>query len=67
MTTKVIKALESIKDLALFKDTSLSFIGVTALAYYLEHRISEDTVALRMTGLFPNEYMIDPSTLILMR
>ena len=88
MTAKVIEALESIKDLALFKDSSLSFIGGTALAYYLKHRISEDidiicdkplpykkiipfiqgiggkklrdenTVALRMAGLFPDEYML---------
>lgn len=88
MTAKVIEALGSIKDLALFKDTSLSFIGGTALAYYLQHRISEDidiicskalphreiisiiesiggrklrdenSVALRMAGLFPDEYML---------
>ena len=88
MTAKVIEALESVKDLAIFKDTSLSFIGGTALAYYLNHRISEDidiicskalpyreiisivesiggrklrdenAVALRMAGLFPDEYML---------
>ena len=88
MTLKVTETLESIKDLPLFKDISLSFIGGTALAYYLQHRISEDidiicskalpykeiipaiesiggrklrdenSVALRMTGLFPDEYML---------
>ena len=88
MTAKVIEALESVKDLAFFKDISLSFIGGTAFAYYLDHRISEDidiicdkplpykkiipfvqsiggkklrdenAVALRMAGLFPDEYML---------
>jgi len=31
MTAKVIEALESIKDLQLFEDSSLTFIGGTAL------------------------------------
>jgi predicted nucleotidyltransferase component of viral defense system len=88
MTLKVTETLESIKDLPLFENISLSFIGGTALAYYLQHRISEDidiicskalpykeiipaiesigghklrdenSVALRMAGLFPDEYML---------
>jgi len=88
MTAKVIEALETIKELTLFKDSSLSFVGGTALAYYLNHRISEDidiicdgplpykkiipsiqslggkklcdenAVALRMAGLFPDEYLL---------
>ncbi len=88
MTAKVIEALESIKSLNIFEDSDLYFIGGTALAYYLNHRISEDidiismeplpykkivstitgmggnklrdenTVALRMVGLFPDEYML---------
>ena len=42
MTAKVIEALESIKDLQIFEDSPLAFIGGTALAYTLGHRISED-------------------------
>lgn len=42
MTAKVIEALESIKSLDMFEDLALYFIGGTALAYYLDHRISED-------------------------
>jgi len=88
MTVNVTNALEKIKSLALFNDFSLYFIGGTALAYYLQHRISEDidiistqtlpykniiasiesiggrklrdenTLALRLAGLFPDEYML---------
>jgi hypothetical protein len=88
MTAKVIKALESIKDLQIFEESALAFIGGTALAYTLGHRISEDidiicnkplayqniitsvqsiggkklrdenSVALRMAGLFPDEHML---------
>lgn len=88
MTAKVIEALENIKSLEIFTDSHLHFIGGTALAYYLKHRISEDidiisteplpykkiipvitgmggkklrdenVVALRMAGLFPDEYML---------
>ncbi len=88
MTAKVIEALESIKSLKIFDDLPLYFIGGTALAYHLEHRISEDidiisnqllpyrsiittiesiggrklrdegAVALRLAGLFPDEYML---------
>lgn len=87
MTANVIEALDRIKQLSLFDD-AYYFIGGTALAYYLEHRISEDidiisskplaykdiipaiealggeklrdenAVALRMAGLFPDEYML---------
>jgi hypothetical protein len=42
MTVRVKKALEHIKSLEIFNTTGLYFIGGTALAYYLEHRISED-------------------------
>ena len=42
MTVNVTNALESIKSLSLFNDSSFYFIGGTALAYYLQHRISED-------------------------
>jgi hypothetical protein len=42
MTVRVIAVLESIKSLEMFKNSSLYFIGGTALSYYLEHRISED-------------------------
>jgi len=87
VTANVIEALDRIKYLSLFDD-AYYFIGGTALAYYLEHRISEDidiisskplaykdiisaiealggrklrdenAVALRMAGLFPDEYML---------
>ncbi len=43
MTVSVKKALERIKSLEIFNnDAGLYFIGGTALAYYLDHRISED-------------------------
>lgn len=42
MTAKVIEALEHIKSLEFFNDSTLYFIGGTALSYYLDHRISED-------------------------
>jgi len=42
MTAKVIEALKRIMSLDVFEDPSLYFIGGTALAYYLDHRISED-------------------------
>ena len=42
MTVNVRKALEHIKSLEIFNSTGLYFIGGTALAYYLDHRISED-------------------------
>lgn len=88
MTVNVTHALESIKSLSLFNDSSFYFIGGTALAYYLQHRISEDidiisnqtlpykniiatiesiggrklrdenALALRLAGLFPDEYML---------
>jgi hypothetical protein len=88
MTLNVTNALESIKSLSLFNDSSFYFIGGTALAYYLQHRISEDidiiskqtlpykniiatiqsiggrklrdenALALRLAGLFPDEYML---------
>lgn len=88
MTVNVTNALESIKSLSLFNDSSFYFIGGTALAYYLQHRISEDidiistqtlpykniiatiqsiggrklrdenAFALRLAGLFPDEYML---------
>lgn len=88
MTVKVIEALDRIKNLPLFADDSLYFVGGTALAYVLEHRISEDIdivcnkplpykkiipmiesiggsklrdekeAALRIAGLFPDEYML---------
>ena len=87
MTVNVLETLETIKNSELFKD-ELYFIGGTALAYYLNHRISEDidivsaktlnykkiiplislfgavkiqdenVTALRMAGLFPDEYMM---------
>jgi predicted nucleotidyltransferase component of viral defense system len=87
MTINVSKALNKISDNKIFDD-ELYFIGGTALAYYLNHRISEDidivssktlqykqiilsitslgaikildehVTALRMAGLFPDEYMI---------
>lgn len=87
MTVNVLATLEIIKNSELFND-ELYFVGGTALAYYLNHRISEDIdivstetlnykkiiplisvfgavkiedenfTALRMAGLFPDEYMI---------
>jgi predicted nucleotidyltransferase component of viral defense system len=42
MTAKVIALLDQIKELELFEKYPLYFIGGTALAYYLKHRISED-------------------------
>jgi len=87
MTVNVKKALDKISDNEVFNN-ELYFVGGTALAYYLSHRISEDidivssktlpyrkiissisaleaiklqdenVTALRMAGLFPDEYMI---------
>lgn len=42
MTANVIDLLEKLKDLELFETYPLYFVGGTALAYYLNHRISED-------------------------
>jgi predicted nucleotidyltransferase component of viral defense system len=87
MTINVKNVLDKISNNDIFND-ELYFIGGTALAYYLNHRISEDidivcskslpynqiipnilnfgankiqdenVMALRMAGLFPDEYMI---------
>ena len=87
MTVNVKQALRKIYNNEIFKD-ELYFTGGTALAYYLNHRISEDIdivsslklnhraiisqmntlgarkikdeheTALRMAGLFPDEYMM---------
>lgn len=87
MTANVKNALEKIFQSEIFND-EMYFTGGTALAYYLNHRISEDidivstttlnhrviipnmcaigakklqddnVVALRIAGLFPDEYMI---------
>ena len=87
MTVNVKQVLDKIKDNKIFND-KLYFCGGTSLAYYLNHRISEDidivsakslpykiiipsmttlgatklqdenVTALRMAGLFPDEYMI---------
>lgn len=87
MTASVKKTLEKIFQNEIFND-ELYFTGGTALAYYLNHRISEDidivsaktlnhrviipnmsaigarklqdenVTALRIAGLFPDEYMI---------
>ncbi len=42
MTANVITLLDKIKDLEIFEDYPLYFVGGTALAYYLKHRVSED-------------------------
>lgn len=42
MTARVTALLERIKELDLFETHPLYFVGGTALAYYLKHRISED-------------------------
>lgn len=87
MTINAKQALDKIKNSEIFSD-ELYFAGGTALAYYLNHRISEDidivsvktlpyrksissitalgaiklqdenATALRIAGLFPDEYMI---------
>lgn len=87
MTVSVKQALDKICNNEIFND-ELYFTGGTALAYYLNHRVSEDidivsskalpykkiipaitslgakklqdenVTALRMAGLFPDEYMI---------
>jgi len=87
MTANVKQALNKISNNEIFHD-ELYFTGGTALAYYLNHRVSEDidivsskvlpykriipnitilgatkiqdenVAALRMAGLFPDEYMI---------
>lgn len=87
MTSNVLKALQTIKDLDLF-ESELYFTGGTALAHYINHRISEDidlvsknlleykkiipsmlsigakkiedenVFALRLAGLFPDEYIL---------
>lgn len=87
MTVNVKDALDKISNSEIFND-ELYFVGGTALAYYLNHRISEDidivsaktlnhkviipnmsilgatkledenVTALRMAGMFPDEYMI---------
>jgi hypothetical protein len=88
MTVRVAKLLEQIKEMELFEQYPFAFVGGTALAYYLKHRISEDidiisatplpyrsitdattalggtklndanAMALRLAGLFPDEYML---------
>ena len=87
MTASVKKVLEKIYNNEIFND-ELYFVGGTALAYYLNHRISEDidivsssslnyrtiipnmsvlgakkvedenVTALRLAGLFPDEYIL---------
>ena len=87
MTVNVKQALDKIGNNEIFDD-ELYFTGGTALAFYLNHRVSEDidivsskslpykkiiptitnlgatklqdenVTALRMAGLFPDEYMI---------
>lgn len=87
MTVNVKNVLDKIYNNEIFND-ELYFVGGTALAYYLNHRISEDidivsaktlnhraiipnlsiigakrledenVTALRLAGLFPDEYMI---------
>ena len=87
MTANVKQVIDKISNIEIFND-ELYFAGGTALAYYLNHRISEDIdivsikalpynqiipnitsigavklqdeniTALRMAGLFPDEYMI---------
>ncbi|MDD5400983.1 MAG: nucleotidyl transferase AbiEii/AbiGii toxin family protein [Sulfurimonas sp.] len=87
MTVNVKNALDKICNNEIFNN-ELYFVGGTALAYYLNHRISEDidiisaktlnhryiipsmsvvgakkledenVTALRLAGLFPDEYMI---------
>ncbi len=87
MTSNVLNTLQKIKDLDLFKN-ELYFTGGTALAHYINHRISEDidivsknlleyrkiissmlsvgakkiedenVFALRLAGLFPDEYIL---------
>jgi len=87
MTANVKNVLDKICNNEIFKD-ELYFTGGTALAFYLNHRVSEDidivsskalpykkiiptitslgakkledenVAALRMAGLFPDEYMI---------
>jgi len=87
MTANVKQTIDKICNNEIFDD-ELYFIGGTALAYYLNHRISEDIdiisakalnykqitpsisalgalkiqdeniTALRIAGLFPDEYMI---------
>lgn len=87
MTANVRHVLDTISHHEIFK-SELYFIGGTALAYYLDHRISEDIdiisdkvlahkqiisalsileatkvqdeniTALRLAGLFPDEYML---------
>lgn len=87
MTVSVKEALDKICNNEIFND-ELYFTGGTALAFYLNHRVSEDidivssktlpykkiipnitdlgatklqdenVTALRMAGLFPDEYMI---------
>jgi predicted nucleotidyltransferase component of viral defense system len=42
MTAKVIDLLDELKSQKLFERYPLYFVGGTALAYYLNHRISED-------------------------
>ena len=42
MTAAVKEVLDAIKDLQIFNEEALFFIGGTALSYYLDHRISED-------------------------
>jgi len=53
MTVSVITLLDQIKDLEIFEAHPLYFTGGTALAYYLEHRISED-IDIIGTAPFPH-------------
>ena len=64
MTVSVKEALERVKSLEIFNDgTGLYFIGGTALAYYLDHRISED-IDIISTERLPHKEIISMVTSI---
>ena len=63
MTANVITLLEQIKKLEMFETYPLYFVGGTALAYYLEHRISEDIDIISAVPL-PHRRITDDITAI---
>ena len=58
MTADVISLLDQLKELEIFERYPLYFVGGTALAYYLEHRISED-IDIIGTAPLPHSQIIN--------
>ncbi len=62
MTADVTALLDRIKDLDIFENDPLYFVGGTALAYYLEHRISEDIDIIIGSAPLPHQQITNAVT-----